>query len=193
MSQVFFSSDLHFGHRLVAAIRADVEHVEDADVQAHDDAIVDRWNRVVGKWDKVYLLGDLSMGMPHGLKCAAQLNGRKFLIAGNHDLVHPRHRRGGSVLRRYLDIFEDVATVGEVKIGGRRVMLSHFPYSADRGDNIRYPQYRVPDTDLWLLHGHTHSEAVLTGPRELHVGWDAWKGPVSRDTIAAIITMQEAS
>lgn len=186
MSQVFFSSDLHFNHRRVAESRGFDS------VEAHDDAIVERWNKVVGKRDTTYLLGDLAMSTTHGLEIAQRLRGRIILVAGNHDACHPMHRRSGAATRRFLDVFADVKVAHKMSIDDRDVMLSHFPYQADRGE-VRYPEWRLPDAGLWLLHGHTHSDKVITGPRELHVGWDAWRGPVSRDTIAAIIAMQEGT
>ncbi len=49
------------------------------------------------------------------------------------------------------------------------------------------------DEGAWLLHGHTHladqrvhlnTAGVL---RQLHVGWDAWRRPVSLAEVTAIL------
>lgn len=158
-------------------------------VPEHDEFMIDQWNSMISKRDKVYHLGDLSMNMYHGLACAKRLNGTKILIAGNHDLCHPCHHRGGSVLRKYLDVFDYVTLADEIKMAGQKVMLSHMPYDADREnyETSRYPQWRLRDVGAFLLHGHTHSPVVQTSRREIHVGFDAWKAPVNRDTIEALI------
>lgn len=59
---------------------------------------------------------------------------------------------------------------------GRKLVLSHFPYSRDRGLD-RYTEYRMPDCGMPVVHGHTHSKRRATrsvdGSRQIHVGFDA--------------------
>jgi calcineurin-like phosphoesterase family protein len=173
VSGVWFTSDLHLGHKRVAEIRG-YETAED-----HDAAIVKAWKRVVTPEDHVWVLGDLSGGSSHGwshaLGVLAGLPGVKHLVSGNHDSCHPMHRDAGRFLRPALDVFSTVQPFARRRIEGQSVLLSHFPYAADRGVP-RYTQYRLPDEGMWLLHGHMHSEFINTGRREIHVGLDAWNG-----------------
>lgn len=80
MNRVFFIGDTHFGHRnIIGYNRPEFDNLE----QMHE-AMIERWNNVVGKNDIVFHLGDVAFGK-HNLHYLAQLNGRKKLILGNHD------------------------------------------------------------------------------------------------------------
>lgn len=165
---VFFTSDLHFGHRLVAGHRG-----FGTDTEAHDQAIAENWRRVVRLGDQVWVLGDLALAhYQHPLTILADLPGQKHLIAGNHDACHPMHREAHKVQRHYMGIFASVQAFARRKIAGETVLLSHFPYVKDRHE-ARYMQYRLRDEGEWLIHGHTHGPEQREG-REIHVGLDAW-------------------
>ena len=199
---VWFTSDLHLGHRKVAELRGFDS------VISHDLAIAEAWMAVVQPDDQVWVLGDLTSGsngqLAPALTLLDALPGEKHLIAGNHDQVHPMNRDSHRWQRRFLGTFASVQPFARRKVAGRSVLLSHFPYHRDR-DEPRYTQYRLRDEGLWLLHGHTHGTEQLTitppipgtehlfGPaREVHVGWDAWGELVHLDQVAAIIEEAEA-
>lgn len=189
MSIVWFTADPHLGgHRLVAEKRG-----FDCPEQ-HDAAIADRWRAVVRPGDQVWVLGDIAVNNPAvALMILAGLPGRKHLILGNHDTPHSMHRSSHNHQAAYLAVFDSVQLAARRRIGGQDVLLSHFPYTADR-EETRYPQWRLPDLGAWLLHGHTHLPEVRTGPREIHVGVDAWGlTPVNLDTIATMIRETEES
>src|SRR5687767_14032236 len=85
---VFFTADTHFGH---AAARALFRRPFPS-VEAMDEAMVARWNEVVGSADEVWHLGDFAAGPRKESALAetaaatlARLNGRKRLIIGNND------------------------------------------------------------------------------------------------------------
>lgn len=194
---VWFTSDLHFGHRLVAKHRG----FED-DTEAHDQAIMENWAKVVRPDHHVWILGDLSVGHPeHPLRRIKELPGHKHLIAGNHDACHPMHRESFKQQRHYFPIFDSVQAFARRRINGEQVLLSHFPYARDRGE-ARYTQYRLRNEGLWLLHGHTHGTERVTAAtsedyphsvesREIHVGLDAWDlKPVSINTIADLMKQE---
>jgi calcineurin-like phosphoesterase family protein len=196
----FFTSDLHFGHRKVAALRGFGE--EPASVLAHDEEISARWRGIVSEGDVVYVLGDLSAGgragTEHALGLLMGLPGRKRLILGNHDPAHPMNREAWKWSERFGVVFEQVAPFARTKVLGREVVLSHFPYERDRGET-RYAQWRLRDEGLPLLHGHTHGEERLTvtprpapagspGRVEVHVGVDAWGlSPVTDEVVAMLL------
>jgi calcineurin-like phosphoesterase family protein len=178
---VWFTSDLHFGHRFVAGLRG----FEDPD--EHDAHLVEQWTRRVGKHDQVWVLGDLAVSSPtRALDLVQTLPGVKHLIAGNHDGCHPMHRDSHRQQAKYLSAFASVQAFARRRIDGTEVMLSHFPYVKDRGE-ARYMQYRLRDEGAWLLHGHTHGPERQEG-REIHVGVDAWDfAPVPIHTVGALI------
>lgn len=165
---VWFTSDLHFGHRFVAGLRGFDTPEE------HDAHLVDQWTRRVGKNDQVWVLGDLAVSSPTAaLALVDSLPGVKHFIAGNHDPCHPMHRDSHRWQRRYMDVFASVQPFARRRINGAEVLLSHFPYAKDRHES-RYMQYRLRDEGAWLLHGHTHDAEQRVEGREVHVGVDAW-------------------
>lgn len=80
MSRVFFTSDLHLGHKnLCSGIR-------NMTVEESDKLIINNWNKVVTKRDTVYVLGDITMENKNKIQeYISQLNGRIIIVGGNHD------------------------------------------------------------------------------------------------------------
>lgn len=194
---IYFTSDLHIGHKLVSGLRGfwDEDNMVSVpataenpigseclpDTTAHDQWLADIWDSTVKKHDdQVYILGDLSInGGQHALDWIAARPGIKHLIAGNHDPVHPMDRRAPRLLPLWLGYFETVQPFARRKLNGQNLLLSHFPYWSF-GDGpgrpqARYEQYRLPDLGLPLLHGHTHG-TERDHDNMLHVGVDAWDG-----------------
>lgn len=170
---VFYTSDLHLGHKLMARLRGFGEG-PDA-VAAHDAFIAFNWAAVVKPDDIVFVLGDLVVSsLTNALALLSGLPGRKQLILGNHDEGHPMHLDAWKKQKKYLEVFESVQPFARRKVDGVEFLLSHFPYSIDHTADVRYMQWRLRDEGMLLVHGHTHSDKVWTSPRELHVGMDAW-------------------
>jgi calcineurin-like phosphoesterase family protein len=183
MATVYHTADLHLGHRLVAGHRG-----FDIDVFAHDLSIADHWSDIVKPDDIVYVHGDVAMGpVKAGLALLAELPGRKRLTTGNHDKCHPMFRDAYKHMELYSTVFEYIAPFGRRKIAGQNVLLSHYPYHADRDRPARDVQYRLQDHGAFLLHGHTHQAHVWTSQYEIHVGWDTWERLVPEHEIAALI------
>jgi calcineurin-like phosphoesterase family protein len=191
--RIFFTSDLHIGHRYVAELRGF------GSVEEHDAALAERWDAVVNpsndRADQVWILGDISVGGNRAelaaLAWLMQRPGIKHLIAGNHDHAHPMHRESHKWQKKYLGVFESVQAFAVRKINGQYVKLSHFPYAGSEfGDHTpeeRYTAWRLPDTGNVLLHGHTHTADKQHG-REIHVGVDAWDlTPVALEVITDLI------
>lgn len=100
---VFYSSDTHFSHALVAGLRGFASQEE------HDEAVIANWNAVVKPSDLVWHLGDAGLGSEaRVLELAGRLNGVKHLIAGNHDRCWPGHRDARKRQRAWLEAFESV-------------------------------------------------------------------------------------
>jgi calcineurin-like phosphoesterase family protein len=148
---VFFTSDTHFGHAGTLGLFGRPF----ASVAAMDDALVARWNAVVGADDEVWLLGDFALGP--GLKRAAALldalAGRKHLVAGNNDPPEVRALAG----------WASIADYAELELDGRALVLCHYPFRSWNG----------MAKGALNLHGHSHGRLnPLT--RQIDVGVDCW-------------------
>lgn len=189
-SNVWFTADAHFGHRLVAGLRGFTDPAE------HDAALVESVNATVRPGDQVWWLGDMSAGSPAPVFAAMpRLHGEHHLIAGNHDRCNSMFRDAHRWQPQFLAHFASVQAFARRRVAGIEVLLSHYPYvtadgQADR-DEVRGTQYRLPDEGRWLLHGHTHMADQRVHDRQIHVGLDAWGlAPVNLDTIASIVTQE---
>ena len=171
MSGIWFTADLHLGHKLVAGLRGFGD-----DTEKHDATLAQRWDYLVRPQDQIWVLGDLCIGRGRShhsaLEWVAARPGIKHLIFGNHDSGHPMHSEAHKVQAQYLDVFASAQIAGIRKIGTQRVMMSHFPFGADHTEVARYPEWRPVNAGQWLIHGHTHSGVAVKG-REIHVGLDA--------------------
>jgi calcineurin-like phosphoesterase family protein len=89
MTNIYFTSDLHFGHKHILEHnpnRAIVGGFSQNDIESHDKWLIDKWNSTVQKKDIIYILGDFSFHSPEVTeKLVQKLHGYKFLILGNHD------------------------------------------------------------------------------------------------------------
>ncbi|MCC3299433.1 metallophosphoesterase family protein [Arthrobacter caoxuetaonis] len=189
MSNVFYWSDPHFGHRFVAGQRGF------SSTDEHDDHLIAAWTSRVTKRDTVWVLGDLAMASPsRALEIIRHLPGTKHLVFGNHDNGHPGRKDAHRHHKQYLSAFETVQTTASRTIAGRTVLLSHFPYEGDsHSEHDRHTQWRLRDEGSWLVHGHVHGEFDVRGT-QINVGVDKWMdGPASEAEILAIIEHQEAA
>lgn len=111
-TKTWFSADLHLGHANII----DYCNRPFASVDEMNEAIIARWNERVAPGDTAWLLGDVAMGnRAETLPLLARLNGRKYLVAGNHDTAFH-----GFKLKRDGDRF---LTYGDEPFGKR--MLAH--------------------------------------------------------------------
>ena len=197
---VWFTSDLHLRHARLVEIRG-----FDAEIDAHDESILDAMGAAVGSGDQLWILGDITVGGKDAEDWALRAldefartrNVELHLIPGNHDSCHPMANRNSHLRQRvFLDTFASVQLFARRKVAGRTVLLSHFPYTGDHTEEDRGVKYRLQDGGDWLLHGHTHQSAVLdpaVHPRQIHVGWDSWRRPVHVDEVAEIIESDSPS
>lgn len=80
MSKTYFIADLHFGESAICRY----ENRPFENVSQIDAELIARWNSVVTPVDTVYVLGDFGAA-GYEAEILRQLNGRKYLIKGNHD------------------------------------------------------------------------------------------------------------
>jgi len=171
--RVFFTADTHFGDDHILRQRgARFESIE-----AHDEALIARWNETVGPGDAVWHVGDFAAHADRAY-CAAvfdRLNGVKRLVRGNHDS------------KRVLALAWADPPVESARLTARdgagglcRLFLAHYAHRAWPG--------------LWRgtrhLYGHTHG--TLEDTRcSCDVGVDAWDyRPV---TLPEIVARQESA
>ena len=188
MSAIWFTSDTHFRHRHMAATHPSGGWRPFATIDEHDQYLIDQWNAVVSPLDQVWHLGDVGLGdEDEVLNIIRRLNGRKHLIAGNHDPVWPGHRQAHRHQRKWLEVFESVQAFARRRVGNHDVMLSHLPYQGDHVEQERYTQFRLRDQGDWLICGHVHDLWDIKD-RQINVGVDVreWK-PILLDEIVKII------
>ena len=138
MGKIFFVADLHCGHKNVLAF----DNRPYVDIEAHDNDIISRWNKVVGINDTVWILGDFSWhNATKTLEIFNQLNGNKNLCIGNHDykLLRNRDIRG---------LFNEIVDYKEIQLSnGFGIVLSHYPI----------PCFNKHYYGWYHLYGHVHN------------------------------------
>jgi calcineurin-like phosphoesterase family protein len=126
-------SDLHFGHANIMELMGRPE--------GYNEMIIDGWNSVVNKHDKVLVLGDVTF--VNKVKTKAyfdQLKGMKYLVRGNHDGHGERW-------------FKDVGFI-EIMDG----QFKRFKNKYDEYQTVVFTHRPVLDLpDTWYnIHGHLH-------------------------------------
>lgn len=186
----WLTADLHFGHVRIGEL-AGRPH---ADVHAGDSLLTMRWRERVAPEDEIFILGDLAMGdFARSLALVASLPGRKMLVPGNHDRVHPAYRASPEKRSRWLSAYEEAGLQVlplevDIDLGeGMVVRASHFPYSGDHTEQDRHVEWRPQDDGRWLVHGHVH-ELWKMKDRQVNVGVDVWDySPVSASEVRSLI------
>lgn len=130
---IFYISDMHIGHQNV--LRHDNRPF--SDIQHMQAVMTANWNSAVAPTDEVYILGDFAWKNAQGLEMLSQLNGRKYLILGNHDKPTEEMKA----------CFQWVKDYAVIKDGETQVVLSHYPIAH------WYNQYR----GAVHLYGHVHN------------------------------------
>jgi calcineurin-like phosphoesterase family protein len=162
---IYFTSDTHFGHVRILELSGRPF----ADVDAHNQALIDNWNTVVRSQDLVIHLGDVALGkIADSLPMVGLLNGYKILIPGNHDRVFSGEKEKMRVRfdPEYRKVFDEVwpeIVTGYIPHLESVVTLSHFPYSGDSQENDRHVDKRPTNSSLPLIHGHIHETRHIEG------------------------------
>jgi calcineurin-like phosphoesterase family protein len=183
----WFTADLHLGHANI------IRYCDRpfADVDAMNQALIERWNDVVDAGDEVWVLGDVALGtIVETLPRVRELRGTKFLLTGNHDRCWDGHgHRADGWTERYFDAGFAAVRHGQVEldVGDNTVLACHFPYRGDTLPHDRFLERRPIDEGRWLLHGHVHERWRQRG-RMINVGTDARDfRPVSEAEIIELI------
>lgn len=139
----FFTSDTHFNHANIIKFC----NRPFKDVEQMNDVMIANWNSVIGKDDTVFHLGDFCLGgAAEWTKILDRLNGKIYLIMGNHDLKNIR--------QGFISRFEHVAMQMRIEIVKKRIYLCHYPFLCFEGS------YK---DDVWQLFGHVHTRRSNSG------------------------------
>ena len=175
MQKVYFTADLHFSHintlyhqpkkREAAGITLDELQKGNKweAILKYDEWLIKKWNETIKRDDVVYILGDVCLGNRiRTEKILQRLNGKKFLIYGNHD-------KSCKGLERY---FEWTGDIKEAKFNHTQypfidenetfcVELEHYPIMA----------WNRRTHGSCMAHGHTHGgiDKVNDASMELRV------------------------
>lgn len=135
MSKKFYIADWHYDHaNCIAFDNRPFRNVNDM-----NQALIERWNKVVFPEDIVYVLGDMFWcKASDAIPVLDKLNGQKFLIKGNHDRCHDNEFK-----KKFVKITEYM----EVDDEGRNVVLCHYPI----------PCFKNHFYGWFHLYGHVHT------------------------------------
>lgn len=144
MTNIWVISDTHFGHKNILTFRDDngelIRGKHFADIEAHDEFMIAKWNSVVRPQDHVYHLGDFSISRASLASVGPRLLGHKRLVRGNHDIYKTKE---------YLDAgFKEI--YGVRVFPKHNIILSHIPLHPG---SLRSRQWRN-------IHGHLHGNVV---------------------------------
>ncbi len=147
MSNTFFTSDTHFNHATILGYT----NRPWTTLEEMNEGLIANWNNVVRDGDLVYHLGDVVMGpRKFAGEFLSRLNGRIFLVQGNHDTALPRER------------FVDRVSFHEAKVNGQLISLCHFSLRVWNKNHF----------GAWALFGHSHNGLEPWG-KSVDVGVDS--------------------
>lgn len=177
MSNIWFTSDLHFNHENILSFSNKTRPWHT--VKEMNEALITSWNSVVKHEDTVYVLGDFILGRPDEdvmAEIVTSLNGWIHLIPGNHDTSNK------------LEIYKRVTllTVEESLFKLRKprdIVMCHFPLA------IWHHDYQ----GTWHLHGHCHGSFPKDNYRRMDVGVDTHPEhrPYHIDEISEIMSTRD--
>ena len=139
-----YISDLHFFHNNIIQMdgRKFLDYLE------MNEYMIRQWNRNVTRKDEVFILGDFSIARGRATnEVLSKLNGKKYLIRGNHDKFLEDKEFDRSLL-------EWVLPYAEIQDNRRKVILSHYPVFCYNG---QYRRTKNDDPIAYMLYGHVHN------------------------------------
>lgn len=167
---IYFTSDLHLGHYNI------IKHCNRpfTTIVQMNNTIITNWNNKITKNDEVYVLGDFAF-VKDRKECESllnSLNGKKYLIKGNHDKTHVTKANGWMSV----DIYK------KIRYDNYKFILMHYPIV----------EWQSKTHGSIMLHGHCHGTLnkkiidLIEGTL-IDVGVDYWNfEPVSIDIILKI-------
>jgi calcineurin-like phosphoesterase family protein len=182
--KLFFTSDTHFFHKNILQYC----NRPFKDITEMNEHLVELWNSVVPTDGVVFHLGDVSLtANPKQLEeLLGKLNGKIFLIVGNHE--------SDVLTKAYIrDKFEEIYDIAEIFIkdeeityGEQHIVMCHYPMIVWNGSH----------RGSWQLFGHVHGGMSSKGMEghpvtSMDVGVDCHNyTPISYQQVKEHITKQ---
>lgn len=184
--ETYVISDHHFGHKFVESFepsRTVATNMDDCD--SFEEMLIQRHNDVVKPDDIVVFLGDFAFNSPSNW--ASKLNGKKYLILGNHDRPnHQAYERDFEHVFRgyhmdwngfdmvYSDAFDGMLSAVSTFIDGELCIFCHYPigqlceYDMKHETMVKRNRTLLNISGLetdpfaydFIIHGHVHSKSV---------------------------------
>lgn len=140
MSNIYVWSDPHFHHKKIMELcRSQFSSIEE-----HDEVLVNNHNSVVKQDDVSICLGDVVLGSTD-YSILERLNGRKWLILGNHDSAER--------VKQFSKYFEKILayhTFNQFDTVRAGVILSHIPVHSSQ----------LEERFKFNIHGHLHDKSI---------------------------------
>lgn len=161
--EIWFTADTHWNHESILKTRPAFKTLAEM-----NERLVENWNAVVRKGDRVYHLGDFALGRPEAAKqILDRLLGQIYLIRGNHDNAATHKVCAG----RFIWIRDyEFLTYSE-----QGMALCHYAFKT----------WNKAHYGSWNLHGHSHGSLKIDpNACQLDVGVDCnnWT-PINFETI----------
>lgn len=135
---IYYTADLHLGHKNV--LKFDGRPFES--IEEHDEFLIGQWNARVRPDDQVYILGDFSVRSEKSpISYLKRLNGKKYLIRGNHDSALVNDPETAAC-------FERIEKMCFIRDREYPIVLCHFPI-------CEWNRYH---RGSWHIYGHIHNK-----------------------------------
>ncbi len=142
----YYIADLHFCH---GNLNEQMDRRGFESEEAMNEYMIKQWNGRVRPVDEVVILGDfcLSHNANEVNTLLSRLNGKKYLVVGNHDkyLDNKNFDR---------DSFVWISNYKELKDNKRKIILSHYPIMCYNG---QYMINKEGEAKTYMLYGHVHN------------------------------------
>lgn len=171
MTNLFFTSDTHFGHKNI------IEYSKRPfkDVEEMDEMLIKKWNDKVKPQDQIWHLGDFTFHPASKVEnILRRLNGHKHYIWGNHDQTFEKNTY-------LLNYFDSVQNYKELRFNGHKLILFHYPIFSWNGAH----------KGSWHIHGHCHNSVnwANVDTTRIDAGVDNFNyEPASYEEIADILS-----
>lgn len=163
---IWFSADYHIGHtNIIKYANRPYKEVEEM-----DEAIIENFDKYVGKNDIIFFLGDIAFGddLARRTLCLMLKKAEVHFILGNHDSRY---------LKTINSLATSVNTLLDIEIDGHPITLCHYAMRI----------WNKSHFDAYQLFGHSHGLLQPHG-KQYDVGVDNNKYmPVSYETVKDIL------
>lgn len=155
-NNIYFTADLHLGHKKIL----DLANRDFDNIEKHDNYIIEKYNKIIDNEDICYILGDICWNQSYNSykELFAKLNGKKYIILGNHD------NKQNLIRCQKEGLIESVKESQIINIGSNTIHLTHYPLL--EWFNFYKNQYH--------LHGHTYCK-MNDYCKSTDVGVDCWE------------------